>query len=587
MLSRIKLGRSSIRIWLAASLLMVLLTIVFTWPLPLKLSHSVVGDYGDNMHFAWMIGWFDRALFDLHISPYHVPQLNYPQGWDLARSEIPLMLVLPGLPFAAAGNPVLGYNIAVLLSFVLTGLAAVWWLRDLGRSWAASVFAGVAFAFNPFRMAHFRAGHLNILATMWFPVLMLGVFRVLRGRRLPLWQGIASGVALGFVSLSSQYYFYLTVLVGGALAVGYLLIFDRAKIVDGEFWRKAGVIVLSAAPFALAGIAPYLSVLKAGGLQQRSVYAVASGSASLTDFLLPSTDHFLWGSWISQHFIRDHWIEGSLYLGVVAMCLAIVGLLSLWRTERRLFWLFVGLALISLVIAIGPYLHWNEQLVSIHLPAALADRLGQETLAVPLPGYFLFKVVPLYDRMRTFKRAGILVLLAISVLAGVGLDVLAERVPHHRRGWLITLLFVLLAIDFYPGPFDPWSKVEPRPVDLWLAGQPGGGAVAQFPFDLEEDQLHVYYTLYNQKPFLGGFFNAYPPEQYRRIAPVMATFPSDESLDLLAKLGVQYVLVEGDAYFDSVKPELERSPAADDLIGRIGDQWLLELKSKPVSTGLN
>lgn len=557
---------------------MVMLTIVMTWPLLLKMTGYVVGDLGDNMHFAWMIGWFDRALFDLHQLPYHVPQLNYPQGWDLARSEIPLTLVLPGLPFAAAGNPVLGYNFAIACSFVFTGLAAMWWMRDLGGSWAASIFAGAAFAFNPFRMAHFRAGHLNILATMWFPIFLMGLFRLLRGQALPRWLAVASGVALGMVSLSSQYYFYLTVLIGGSLTIGYLVIFDRARFRTGGFWKPAGIMILSAAPFALIGIAPYLTLLGSGGLQQRSVFAVASGSASLTDFLLPSTDHFLWGGWITDHFVRDHWIEGSLYLGAVVTGLAVIGLVSLWRGgKRRLFWLFIGLALLGLLIAIGPYLHWNEQLVSMRLPTVLADRLGQETLAVRLPGYYLFKYVPLYDRMRTFKRAGIFVLLAAAALAGLGMDALLLGRGRSTYARLAGILFFLLAFDFYPGPFSPWSKVEPRPVDRWLAEQPDAGAVAQFPFDLEEDQLHVYYTLYNSKPFLGGFFNAYPPDQYRRIAPVMDTFPSAESLGILEGLGVRYVLIEDGTYFDSIRSELAQSQIADGLIGHIGDQWLYRL----------
>jgi hypothetical protein len=68
--------------------------------------------------------------------------------------------------------------------------------------------------------------------------------------------------------------------------------------------------------------------------------------------------------------------------------------------------------------------------------------------------------------------------------------------------------------------------------------------VAEFPFDLQEEQSHVFYSLTHGKPILGGFFNAFPPQQYRRIRPVMAGFPSQEAVDLLLDLGVQYVIVQ-------------------------------------------
>ena len=47
-------------------------------------------------------------------------------------------------------------------------------------------------------------------------------------------------------------------------------------------------------------------------------------SASPTDFILPSTDHFLFGVWVMQHFDRSLWIEGTFYVGAAALALGIV-----------------------------------------------------------------------------------------------------------------------------------------------------------------------------------------------------------------------------------------------------------------------
>ena len=64
------------------------------------------------------------------------------------------------------------------------------------------------------------------------------------------------------------------------------------------------------------------------------------------------------------------------------------------------------------------------------------------------------------------------------------------------------------------------------------------------PFYLNDDQAGTYYTLYNEKPFIGGFFNAFPTDQYRRIYDVMNGFPSEESLALAKDLDVSFFLVE-------------------------------------------
>ena len=90
--------------------------------------------------------------------------------------------------------------------------------------------------------------------------------------------------------------------------------------------------------------------------------------------------------------------------------------------------------------------------------------------------------------------------------------------------------------------------MQPRPVDGWLAGQPGEGAVIQFPFIMSEDQEQTYYTLFHGKPFVGGFFNAFPPAQYARLLVVMENFPDTISISELGELGVEYVLVDIDEY---------------------------------------
>ena len=147
-------------------------------------------------------------------------------------------------------------------------------------------------------------------------------------------------------------------------------------------------------------------------------------------------------------------------------------------------------------------------------------------------------------------RFGLFVLIAFSMMAGLGAHLIMEKYPLKIKGWITAGLLLLVFVDFYPGSLKGFAPIEARRVDYWLATQPDTGAIAQFPFSQESDQSQVYNTLVNQKKYLGGFFNANQPEQYKRIQPVMDSFPSQESVDLLQQLGVAYVVVDSTQYLN-------------------------------------
>jgi hypothetical protein len=60
----------------------------------------------------------------------------------------------------------------------------------------------------------------------------------------------------------------------------------------------------------------------------------------------------------------------------------------------------------------------------------------------------------------------------------------------------------------------------------------------------------LYYSLYFNKPFIGGFFNANQPVQWQNSFPRMTGFPDANSLEMLQKLKVKYIVVEEAAYPD-------------------------------------
>lgn len=563
-------------------------SLVMTWPLALRMRDSVVGEIGDNIYFIFLIRWYQRAWFELGISPFFHPWLNYPEGWNLASTDTSLATTLFGLIPSLFAGPTFGYNFAMLVTFVLSGWFMFIWVRRLTGSALAGLVAGTIYAFLPYRLAHFLIGHMNLSGTQWFPLYFMGLYDLLRAPRLSWKPLLVAAVALGLIAFTSMHYLLMVLVISAMFLAGYLW-FSRPKpIWQVQFWRSVGlklaVLGLLALPLVGLAVLPFLQLDSAGGLASRTVSYVSMYSASPTDFILPSTDHFFFGRWVGEHFDRSLWIEATFYLGVAAAALAIIGWLKRGESQHRiLLKTALMVMIVAFILSLGTDLHWNNQRVEVPVPAFLQQLVGRETSPLPMPAYLLFRYLPFYAKMRALMRIGFFVLIFNTLLAGFGAAWLFRQVRPRRVLPLAALLIFLVFLDFYPGPYQQLDRVSARPVDIWLAQQPGQGAVAQFPFSQAEDQDQVYNTLVHQKPFIGGFFSANQPEQYLRIRPVLEKFPDAASgsmyaVDLLRELGVQWILFDTGQYpdFANVRAQVEQLGLR--YVDTIAGQAVFELK---------
>ena len=521
------------------ALAFLVLTLVFTWPLGARLTTSLCGPPGDNYYFAWLVGWYEKALFGLHRLPLSVPQLNFPQGWSLAQNEATPAMVAIALPLSVLDGPVLGYNVALFVTFVLSGLGVYLWVLRLTRSRAAGLVAGVLFAFCAYRFR--QPGHLNLMGTQWLALWFMSLHDVLRGPVRT--KGIAlAALFLGLIALTSLYYLYMTLLLSVVFVALYVWP-DRHAWPNG-LWRRLALVGLAALPLLALALAPSLMLVRQGGLQPRALDDASFWSASPTDFLFPPPSHLILGAWGALNYDRVLSWESTIYVGLVALLLAGVAIAPRGCLSRkRLVQCLALTALVAVVLALGTDLHWRHQPVTVPAPALLQRWFPSGRAPIPLPGYLLFRFLPLYAQMRVWMRYGILVNLFVSVLAGVGLAWLLQRVGRRWARIVAVVALALALVDLYPGLMQ-LSRISGRPVDDWLADQPGQGAVVQFPLDQCTLPTFTYYTLVHGKPFVGGFFAAGWPEQWRRIQPVLLGFPDQASLELLRGLHVQWICVD-------------------------------------------
>jgi hypothetical protein len=529
----------------------IVMSIIMTYPLILKMGTAALGGGGgDGTYFIWLVGWYQKAIFQLKIYPLFAPQLNFPQGWNLATTDTTPAMVALSLPGSLLFGPTWGYNFGMLLSFILSGWGMYLWVKHLTNDTWAGLVAGMVFAYIPYRMVHFVIGHLSLAGTQWFPFYFWGLFDLLKQEKFSWKPVLMAGIAAGLIGFTSPYYVYMTMLISVVFLAGFLLFKGYKRLKQAVFWKSLLAFGLVTAVLVGLSMIPYLQLDSEAGLASRSAEYLNRYSASVTDFFIPSIKQFLWGGWIDNKFSPEIYQESTLYIGAVAFVLALIALIK--RRKFRypgLLGIGILVALTGFVLALGIQLHWlGHQVVS--LPRFLQPVFHRTDMpTIYLPAYYLFRYLPFFSKMRVMMRFGLFALIFTSMMAGLGAYVLTRDSSVRVKRWVGVVLLVLVFIDFYPGVLQGFRTVQARPVDTWLATQPYG-AIAQFPFDEESSQSQVYNTLVNQKAFLGGYFNANQPEQYTRIQPVMDTFPSRESVDLLTQLGITYVVVDSPRYSD-------------------------------------
>ncbi|MCW5875176.1 MAG: hypothetical protein KIS88_11080 [Anaerolineales bacterium] len=535
-----------LKYFLLAGLFFLLLALLFTYPLVLDFKESIVGGtQGDGIYFVWLVRWYQGFFTGENAHIFFNSQMNYPQGWNLSTTDTSLAALLPSLPFSLLLGPVAGFNVGMWLSFVFSGLTMYVWVYKHTRSPAASLLAGTIFAFYPNRIAHYTAGHLNLSATAWFPLYFMGLYEVLRARKRFNWPWmLLCALSLGLIAFTSMYYLLFTLLMTVVFVGGFVLFELRGRLLaylkQPATWLRAALTALFSAPFLYMALRPFLSLAGQGGLADRSVDYMNEYAAELTDFLAPASNHFLWGGWISEIVDRSQWIEGSLYVGAVTLVL--LALAFVWKRDldnKPLLYISGLVMLAALIVAMGPHLHWDRELVLIK---------GER---VPLPGLLLYNYVPFFAKMRAIMRMGLFTLLFAAFAAGLGADLLLRRIRPQWRTWGTVALLALTLFDFYPGAsVGQVKRVDARPVDYWLAEQVGDGAVVQLPFSRSTDQEQVFYALTHQKPFTGGFFNANQTAQFHYLAPILERFPDQHSVETLREYQVEYIVIDPADYPD-------------------------------------
>lgn len=307
--------------------------IAWTWPLARVMPDAIAWDLGDPMFVAWVMGWVNDSLLALargdgaRFLALWDPPIFHPEPLALAFSEhfIPQsLMVLP--VYAATGNIVLCYNVAVLLTFVLSGVGMFLLARELTGSTAAAVLAGAAFAYTPYRVD--QLSHLHILSSQWMPLALYGLRRYfMTGRLAPLaW----ATLALVTLNLSSGYYLFYFAPFACAYVLGEM--WRRGRLRDGRTWRDVSAAGVTTLLLTLPFLLPYLAV-RQGAVGERRYAETVAFSADVLGYVTASSYVGWWGSTLDA--MRGS-PENAVFPGLTVTAFAAAALaLVLWSAAAR------------------------------------------------------------------------------------------------------------------------------------------------------------------------------------------------------------------------------------------------------------
>jgi len=487
---------------------------------------DTVAYIGDSLESVYIVAWNVHQFFR---SPLHLFDANvfFPEKAALAFTDHRLLPSLIVAPIVwSTGNPVLAYNAAVALGCLLAAFAARHLAGALGCSTLGAWAGGALYAFHTYQVN--EAPRLNIIFHAFLP-LALGqlVLFLTTGEAKRAW---ATAGFMLLQGLSSNYH-----LLYGALLLG-LVTLGTAVVRPLPTLRRLPVLVLAAAVAALLFapvVWPYLRVSQAHGF----VRGLPEG-IDLEHYFSTSPRNLLYGAIGTEVRLQQ---RGPHFIGFASLLLATVALMAaLFRrgTDPKALlavrcWVpsAGALALVMVALSLGRDL------------VVFGHRLG------PGPYRLLYHFVPGFQLVRIPERFSLLAMLFVALLVARALTLVGELGPGKGlvRGFLLvlTVLVPLEHVSALPtSQRVPVGSAVPQ-VYRWLQANAVAG-LAEVPIRGEglvrEETVEMYFSTYHFKPLIHGY-TAFPPLITRILRRVAAQFPSEGSLQVLQRAGVDTVVV--------------------------------------------
>lgn len=542
----------------------VALTLVVAWPLPAHLGTAVGGDYGDSVLNTWIVDWAAEHLTAIlrghpgawaamWTAPPFAPE---PNTFTYSEHLIgPTLMVLP-LRWAGAGSlPI--YNVALLLTIALTGVAAHRLTVHLVGSHIAGAVAGVLCTYNDYRF-FWSLAHIQTLSVQWWVFALWGLDVFVARTSWPALAGAT--VSLVMLHLSSS---YLTAYAAPFTAAFTLWSMARhGRLRDRGVWggiALAGVLpVVAVAPI----LKRYLDASAALGFT-RSLEEIAAQSATMAAYGLIAP-----------------WFAPLVALGVAGVAVG-SDARGMTRTARAA---LLAMAVAGMALTFGPNI-----------------QLGDSVW--PGPYRLFLAYVPGFSGLRVPHRYLVVTNTLLAVLAGFA----AARAARWRSG--LGLVPVVIAVALVTrtawSTSFPMDRVIPpvgfetppaylRPsaalpgIYQAVASLPADATAVEFPFgELAYEVRYTFFTGAHRRRILNGYSGVLPPSYLER-QPALRDPLVDPDRAWALVSGATHAVVHPAAWKDDhgqrIRAWLESHGAR--VVAEHDGAWLFELGARGSGPGV-
>ena len=618
----------------------VLLVVVYTWPLAANPS-SHLREWLDVHYFVWELGWVARQVFE---APRHLFSGNifYPHGLTLAYSDLMLVPALTTFApvYAITRNPILAYNVTVILFQALAGWAGYYAARQLTGSAAAGWVGGIAFALSPIRTGYYHFAHMQLSFAV--PLAFVAFTRFLERQTA---RDLVIALFFLWCQMVSVMYFGIPLIMMLALlTVGVVLLRPSGWRLRTLVTLLVGGVVFAIVYFPFAW--PYVAARSEMGFE-RDLSEAQERAADLLTYLDAGPENRLY-----HYRLANSGTHPDMFPGFTVYALALAALaLSPRRTiparprahawaRRAVGWgLAVTLAVIAVFLVTGggvARVHGLRlRMTGLERPAVILLGLGAAWLGVEgwawartgeersltarewavilglLTVFFVLlslgpvmhvagkpvgtgiytQLYELFLPMRALRithRLGFIVMFLLGLLAAFGLASLQGRLAGRRLHAVLALAPLVLLVEYLPRPlgYDVIRWDEPRPAYRWLAQQPGDFVIVEWPSFRElPDATYGMWSLLHHKRIVNGSAGFDPPFT-QEVRNAVGDLPDTGSLSVIRSVyPLRYLLVHLDTLSPDQRSLWERFeqhlPEGLGIAGRFGDTIAFELRPVP------
>lgn len=503
-------------------------SLVLSFPVPLRLTTFLPGGLGDPPLNLWILGWNFLHFHNLDFSTYWNGNFHYPCDNATAYSDPLIGIALAAYPFHVLTHDLIAtHNLFFLFTFVASAFSVFLLSRHLTGDCFAAFIGGLIFAFSPYRFS--QTGHIQVLAAMWLPLIFLAMHLALERSRLP------------------YYLMFLLLILLNALTSGYLGIYLNVFIllflilIPGT--RKAPFVIgISICMLICLGILwpLYHHITSISGYCCCSLETLRSLSPDLHSFFKVIPQNLIYGKLLGRSFARV-WQEKLLFPGLVPVLLTASYLILIRGKGGRIPLFYLGMIFLGLIFALGPFI----DICGVRLPA---------------PYSLLYSFAPGFKSLRFPGRMMIFALLGMSIISSYLLARISLEASRLKKSLFFGALAFLIILEGcslpLPGLRLPGAASLPFPYK-WLADAPPG-PVAEYPLadcQSDGDSIYMYYSTFHWKPLVNGYSRVLPPGR-ESLNKTLQKFPAPVALDTLSSIGVRYILVHLGQYREDAREEM-------------------------------